>query len=221
MTSFSLQTNHDEIAFMAHELNTPLMLMKYYAELIKESKGKQKQRFAEAIEMLSGELMQSSQFMLHGMSQNNPKNFRTNPLNINKAVDQRLELFTPLLKQKHITLINKVNPNLRSLVPKDSLVIVLNNLIGNAVKFTPNHGTITIKNHSRIIQVLDTAPAILNTDRIKIFEAFQKAACEQSHSGFGLGLHICSEIINQWGGKIWLKSYPNQGNQFSFTIPNA
>jgi signal transduction histidine kinase len=216
-----LPFNHGGLAFMAHELNTPLMLMKHYAALIKESKGSQKLKFAEAIEILSSELMQSSQFMLQGLNQNKPKNLRSAPLNIKLAVDQRLELFTPLLKQKHITLENNIHPRLQSLVPEASLTIVLNNLIGNALKFTPSHGTVMLKNHSRIIQVLDTAPAILNHDSIKIFEAFQKAASEPSHSGFGLGLHICSEVIDEWGGKIWLKSYPNQGNQFSFTIPNA
>ena len=207
-----------QLAFAAHELNTPLMLMKHYAELIKESKGHQKQKFAEAIETLSAELLQSSQFMLQSFSADTSSNGLG--INIADTINERFELFMPLLKEKHISFENQVSPHLYSQVPASSFSIVFNNLIGNALKFTPKHGSITLKNHSRIIQVLDTAPAIVPSEQQLIFEAFQKAASAQSNSGFGLGLHICSEVIDNWGGKIWLKSYPEQGNQFSFTIPN-
>lgn len=209
------------LAFIAHELNTPLILMKHYADLMKDSRGEQKQKITEAMILLSSELLQSSEFMLQGLSiKKSACRFRSTPLNLKTTIEERLELFTPLIKQKHIIFYNEIHPKLHSLVPKDSLVIVLNNLIGNALKFTPQHGTITLKNHSRIIQIHDSAPAILPHDRLKIFEAFQKAASTESHSGFGLGLHICSEVIKEWGGKIWLRS-SSQGNQFSFTIPNA
>ncbi len=211
-----------DIAFVAHELNTPLMLMKHYTELIKSSEGQQQQEFLNALETISHELLESSQFMLEMFKEiSDGKAQCHSQIYIKNLIDSRFELFTPLIEQKNIICENHIRPSLLSYIPKSALTIVLNNLIGNALKFTPVNGRITIKNHSRIIQILDTAPAIVDHDRLKIFEAFKKAASEKSHSGFGLGLHISSELIDSWGGKIWLKSYPNQGNQFSFTIPNA
>jgi signal transduction histidine kinase len=210
-----------DIAFMAHELNTPLMLMKHYTELVKCSEGEQQQKFLNALETISLELLESSQFFLENFKQlSGGKAQEHSQIYIKELIDSRFELFNPLIEEKNIRCENHIQPILLSYVPKTALTIVLNNLIGNALKFTPVNGTITIKNHSRIIQILDTAPAIVAHDRLKIFEAFQKAASDQSHSGFGLGLHISSELIDSWGGKIWLKSYPNQGNQFSFTVPS-
>lgn len=206
---------------MAHELNTPLMLMKHYTELVKCSEGEQQQKFLNALETISLELLESSQFFLENFKQlSGGKAQEHSQIYIKELIDSRFELFNPLIEEKNIRCENHIQPILLSYVPKTALTIVLNNLIGNALKFTPVNGTITIKNHSRIIQILDTAPAIVAHDRLKIFEAFQKAASDQSHSGFGLGLHISSELIDSWGGKIWLKSYPNQGNQFSFTVPS-
>ena len=206
---------------MAHELNTPLMLMKHYTELVKCSQGLQQQKFLNALETISLELLESSQFFLENFKQlSGGKAQEHSQIYIKELIDSRFELFNPLIEEKNIRCENHIQPILLSYVPKTALTIVLNNLIGNALKFTPVNGTITIKNHSRIIQILDTAPAIVAHDRLKIFEAFQKAASDQSHSGFGLGLHISSELIDSWGGKIWLKSYPNQGNQFSFTVPS-
>lgn len=221
MTSQSALSVDGDIAFVAHELNTPLMLMKHYAALIKCSQGEQQQQFLEALETISHEMLESSQFMLETFRElSGGKAQEHSQIYIKEIVDERFELFTPLIESKNIRCENHIQPSLLSYIPKTALTIVLNNLIGNALKFTPIDGRITIKNHSRIVQILDTAPAIVSHERLKIFEAFRKAASEESHSGFGLGLHISSELINSWGGKIWLKSYPEQGNQFSFTVPS-
>lgn len=211
-----------DIAFVAHELNTPLILIKHYTALVKCSEGKQQQEFLSALETVSHELLESSQFMLEMFKDlSGGKAQYHSQIYIKDLIDSRFKMFAPLIEQKNIICENHIRPTLLSYLPKTALTIVLNNLIGNALKFTPANGTITVKNHSRIIQILDTAPAIVAHDRLKIFEAFQKAASEISHSGFGLGLHISSGLIDAWGGKIWLKSYPDKGNQFSFTIPNA
>jgi len=194
--------------------------MRHYAELIKDSRGAQKAEFAKAIKTLSQELLESSELMLQQYkSSHSHHSLDTKPINLYQFVEQRLQLFNPLITEKQITTRNFITEHLWSNINETSLTIVLNNLISNALKFTPEQGALTLKNHSRIIQVLDTAPAIVSHEQLKIFEAFQKATSATSHSGFGLGLHISSELIDAWGGKIWLKSYPDQGNQFSFTIP--
>lgn len=220
MTAQSTLSVDGDIAFVAHELNTPLMLIKHYAALVKESQGAQQQQFLTALETISHELLESSQFMLETFKElSDGKAQQYSQTYIKELIDSRFELFTPLIEQKNIICENHIQPSLLSYVSKTALTIVLNNLIGNALKFTPVDGRITIKNRGRVIQVLDTAPIIVSHERLKIFEAFRKAPSEDSHSGFGLGLHISSELVNSWGGKIWLKSYPEQGNQFSFTIP--
>ena len=192
-----------DIAFVAHELNTPLMLMKHYAELIKCREGEQQQEFLAALETISQEMLESSQFMLETFKElSGGKAHKHSQVYLKVMVDERFDLFAPLIESKNIRCENHIHPSLLSYIPKTALTIVLNNLIGNALKFTPHNGKITIKNHSRIIQILDTAAPIVDHDRLKIFEAFRKAASNKSHSGFGLGLHISSQLIDSWGGKI-------------------
>lgn len=104
----------------------------------------------------------------------------------------------------------------------DRILQVMSNLIGNALKFTPEGGTITIhvsrKKNMMEISIEDTGPGIPEAKLDKIFER-----CEQLRSndrtGLGLGLYISKMIIDAHEGKIWASSKPNEGSTISFNIP--
>jgi signal transduction histidine kinase len=106
----------------------------------------------------------------------------------------------------------------------DRVVQVLSNLLGNALKFTPANGTVTIYVAHRTDNVefglKDSGPGIAPEEMPNIFKRFWQID-SASHRGLGLGLHICEKIVAEHGGRIWAESVPGQGATFRFTLPVA
>lgn len=107
----------------------------------------------------------------------------------------------------------------------DKMHQVLNNLIGNAIKFTESGG-ITIyckyleESNCIEIRIQDTGPGIKAEDIDKLFQKFQQIGSAIKHAGgTGLGLAICKEIVNRHGGKIWVESEEGKGSSFCFILP--
>lgn len=110
----------------------------------------------------------------------------------------------------------------------DRLRDVFTNLVSNAVKYTPEGGTVTVTtttdNHSRIVcQVADTGIGIPEEDQKHLFEEFFRAgnAREFAQEGTGLGLSIVREIIEAHGGSVTCESAQGQGTRFTITLPLA
>ena len=105
---------------------------------------------------------------------------------------------------------------------------IVTNLINNAVKFTPEDGSITIRagideNDPDFlsISVSDTGCGIGHGDCERIFEQMYQVQCngEAGRKGLGLGLHICKELVSRQGGRIWVESRLREGSTFFFTLP--
>lgn len=109
----------------------------------------------------------------------------------------------------------------------DWLVEVLAKLIDNACKFTPSQGEISIRairnTHQMVeVTVADTGRGIEPNRLEVVFDRFyqEEGALRRTTGGTGIGLAICRQIVNGWGGQIWAKSAgKDQGSQFHFTIP--
>ncbi len=109
---------------------------------------------------------------------------------------------------------------------RDKVIQVLMNLISNAVKFTPQHGKVTLaiqKNGNEWVQisVSDTGPGILPKEANKIFAKFYQIAPlgKEKTKGTGLGLAISKALVEMHGGKIWVESKVGRGSTFCFTLP--
>ena len=104
----------------------------------------------------------------------------------------------------------------------DRIIQVLSNLVGNALKFTPNGGKIAVRvsvfPREVRFEVQDTGPGIAEESRSRVFEQFWKTKTSGKR-GRGLGLYIAKMIVERHGGKIWVESDGRTGSTFFFTIP--
>jgi signal transduction histidine kinase len=101
---------------------------------------------------------------------------------------------------------------------------VVLNLLTNAVKFTPQKGTIFVKAHREndglIVEIKDTGIGIPKEEQDRLFKPYSRISSDrQRHPGLGLGLALSKQIIELHGGKIWVESEQGKGSTFSFSLP--
>ncbi|HEV2126001.1 MAG TPA: HAMP domain-containing sensor histidine kinase, partial [Chloroflexota bacterium] len=106
----------------------------------------------------------------------------------------------------------------------DRLSQVLNNLIGNAVKYSPTGGEVDIRlwkeDHHAYVQVSDRGRGMRSEDASRLFEPFSRLAAHADLPGTGLGLYIARVLVEAHGGRIWASSPgPDQGATFTFCLP--
>jgi signal transduction histidine kinase len=138
---------------------------------------------------------------------------------------QTVETFRPIAEQREIYL-EAVPPDNEVIVRADPFRVsqIVGNIVGNALKFTPEHGNVTIRadasgNHVAI-HISDTGPGIAQADIDHLFDDFWQAR-RNDHRGVGLGLAIAKGLVEAHGGRIWCDSAPGRGSTFSFTLPRA
>jgi signal transduction histidine kinase len=116
--------------------------------------------------------------------------------------------------------------NLTAWADADRIAEVLTNLIGNAIKFTPTDGNVTVSlvgsgDDWVEVSIADTGPGISSEQATRIFDRFYQVNNPEQRkaTGTGLGLPIARALVEMHGGKIWLESEAGKGSVFSFTLP--
>ncbi len=221
------------ISAVSHELRTPLTSIKGYASILITGKVGEipepvKERLAK-INTHSDNLVKLINDLLDiARIESGRVEMKTASQPIRPMLDNIADLLTPQLKDKNL--------QLRLNVPADSPEIefdhtqverVFINLIGNAIKFTPPGGSITVNaithwDRQRILfEVADTGIGMKKEDLNKIFNEFFRVENEinMSVKGTGLGLSLAKNIVEAHGGKIWVTSEPGSGTTFHFTLP--
>jgi light-regulated signal transduction histidine kinase (bacteriophytochrome) len=127
----------------------------------------------------------------------------------------------PLADAKHISLVLDLNDPPTIDADPHRISQVLSNLLGNAIKLTPEGGTVTLRAQPRdgslSITIADTGPGIAPADLAHIFDRYWRPARSEAE-GTGLGLYIARGIVEAHGGRVWAESSP-QGATFVFTLP--
>ena len=137
------------------------------------------------------------------------------------------ESLGPMAAEKRITFeIECADKNVIAWVDPDRIAEILTNLLGNAIKFTPTDGKVTVslvQNGEWVkISVTDTGPGIPPDNASRIFDKFYQVSQpeQQKVEGTGLGLSIAKALVEIHGGKIWVESQAGRGSIFSFTLPS-
>lgn len=143
------------------------------------------------------------------------------------VVHEVVESLRPVAVEKRISLdVAAFDPSVTAWADRDRVVQVLTNLIGNALKFTPEDGKVTVaiqRNGDEWVQisVVDTGPGIPQEEAERIFDKFYQIAQSgvQKVKGTGLGLAIAKALVEVHGGRIWVESEVGKRSTFSFTLP--
>ncbi|MCF8297565.1 MAG: tetratricopeptide repeat-containing sensor histidine kinase [Saprospiraceae bacterium] len=142
---------------------------------------------------------------------------------IKEITDKSIRQEKYLSNEKNIIIENTIPDSLVIEVDCEKLERVLTNLITNAIKFTPNNGSITIgyNDQENCFFVKDTGMGIDKEFQKKIFNKFSQVIAKKSGKALstGLGLTFCKLAIEAHGGKIWLESEAGKGSTFFFTLP--
>lgn len=144
---------------------------------------------------------------------------------VNKVIESTIKPFENQVKEKDIELAKEeIRDGLIALADSNKISWVISNLIGNAIRYTPEGGKVLVgaqrKGNNVQIYVKDTGIGIAEEYQDKIFDRFVRANNnDDSASGTGLGLAISKEIIGAHNGKIWVESEEGEGSKFIFSIP--
>jgi PAS domain S-box-containing protein len=147
------------------------------------------------------------------------------PVRLDIIVAEMVEMEQVLTRDKHLTLTNTVRSDLPLIsVDVDLLRRVLQNLIGNAIKFTPAGGHIVVEaqvdpanGQQLAVSVKDNGPGIAPDLQARLFQKFVSGRVRGR--GSGLGLAFCRLVLEAHGARIWVESTPGNGAAFHFTLP--
>ncbi|MDD5561693.1 MAG: ATP-binding protein [Candidatus Omnitrophica bacterium] len=224
------QIRQDFVANVSHELRTPISSIKGYAETILEGALEDKENLKEFISIIyqdSDRLASLINDLLDlSRIESGKMKMLFMPLDTVSVIKRAVTVLENQAKAKSITFrldIPSNIPRIRADEARFSQVMI--NLLDNAIKYTPENGSVSIiaslvDNYVQV-DVVDTGIGISEKDLPRIFERFYRVDKARSRElgGTGLGLSIVKHIVSAHGGRLWVKSEPGLGSTFSFTIP--
>ncbi len=145
------------------------------------------------------------------------------PNDVVSLIDEALQMMQPLARDRKLRLETHLDGVLRPIhADRGRLLQVLSNLVGNAIKFTPEGGQVRVaardQDDGLLFSVADTGPGIADDVLPHVFDRYWQAH-RARRSGAGLGLYIVRGIVEAHGGTVWAESRPGEGSTFYFTVP--
>ncbi len=239
------------IAIASHELRSPLAIVLGYTMMLRDDSEGTRRQYAERVfdsarhikDLVDG-MVSLRHLELHHVRPA-PEACRLQAL-----IDPAIERMTALANQRDQELLAEItDPGIQLLADRDKLLIVLSNLISNAIKFTQPGGSIRVRagvwsladvqsaladsssspladlaapaDQLVVVQVCDSGIGIPLREQTRIFERFYQIAesLTREHGGTGLGLSLVRDLIEVQGGVLWVNSTEGMGSIFAFAIP--
>jgi signal transduction histidine kinase len=219
----------DVLSIVAHDLRNPLSLISTSSSFLLEQpelSAAQRARMLQMTQRAVGQMTRLTSDLLDATRlQNGQLKLQLADVGARAILLQLDENFRQAATDKHIVLHCDLPDTDQCMRADDGRVLqALGNLVGNALKFTPAGGTITVRatrcevGGSVVFSVADTGPGMSAEDQRRVFDRFFQVR-EGDLRGVGLGLTITKGIVEAHGGSIWLESTVGKGTTFYFSVP--
>lgn len=223
-------SRHDFVSQATHELRTPLTNIRLYVETAQTDGEDDKELRGECLNVINRESQRLERLVTEMLS---VSEIEAGSMTIRKD-DVRLDQLFKSLQQDYSGSAAKKNIELRFDLPpklpavqgdRDKLTVVIQNLLGNAVKYTPENGEVNVSVDLSAtelnIEVRDSGIGISEEDQQHVFEKFYRANDPRlgDITGSGLGLALAHEIVRLHGGEMSVESVLNEGSTFRVALP--
>jgi signal transduction histidine kinase len=221
----------DMISLMSHELRTPITSINGFAELLMNDEAipPESREFLSIINSESQRLsrMINTFLAVTQLEAADKQEVLKIPLKLDDVVRETLTSLQPVAKKKRIRLVEQPSSRLPPVAADRSLITqVVTNLIGNAIKYSPERTTVTVSTELEAdtvrLSVEDRGYGIPPESVDRVWEKFYRVARdgqEKDEESTGLGLSFVREVVEQHGGTVLLESEVGRGSKFSFTLP--
>lgn len=218
------------VANVSHELKTPMTTISGFIDGILDGTIPPEQQ-KSYLTTVSNEVKRLSRMVVAMLNLSKIEAGKVNltriKYDVSAQIFETLLLFEKKIEEKNIDIVGFEDiGNVTINADKDLIKQVIFNLIDNAVKFTPENGTITVfaKNEDgkTTVQIKNSGKGVPNEEISRLFERFYKTDKSRSYDvkGVGLGLYIVKTVVNMHDGEIAASSVENEYTQFTFEIPN-
>jgi len=219
-------------SIIAHDLRNPFNVVSGFAEiLIKKFDKLSPEKIRKFHEMIHTSSLNGNNLLENllqwSRSQTGRIAFEPIQLNLLAIAEETMRLVEGDAERKHITIQQLIEPNLTVFADENMIKTIFRNLVSNAVKFTGENGTITLKSKTDgqmvTLSVADTGMGIPAETISKLFrvDTIVTTKGTAKESGTGLGLLLCKEFVEKHKGKIWIESEVGKGSEFKFTLTLA
>jgi signal transduction histidine kinase len=229
------QLKDEFISIAAHELRTPLAILTGFVQTLLNQTARGKgpalaewqQKSLQSIDLATARLVDLAEDLLDVTRvQAGRLELQREPTDL-VALARRVLARRQLTTERHTLTLVTALPHLVVHADPRRMEQVLSNLIGNAIKYSPEGGTIEVtiraehETHEALLSVRDQGIGIPLHEQAQIFERFARAGNAQAYGirGTGLGLYLCRELVEAHGGRIWLESTEGQGSMFFVALP--
>jgi signal transduction histidine kinase len=221
----------DFMSSVTHELRTPLTSIRAFSEILCDNPDMDTEERQNFLSIITGETGRLTRLVNQVLDMAKIESGRTEwhseKLDLREVIDSSIASVSQVFREKDVALVTEMPEKVPMLMSdRDRLIQVMLNLLSNAVKFVaPGSGKVIVRLLLREdglrVDVVDNGPGIQPEDQHLIFEKFRQGGDTMTDKpqGTGLGLPISRQIIEHFGGRLWVESETGKGAMFSFTLP--
>lgn len=221
------QAREDVLGVVAHDLRDPLNLIQMTVELIIDEElpiERRKEMLGIALRAAKQMNRLIEDLLDHVRLQAGRLSLDIEDVSVQTIIQDAEETFRPLAERHHLRFETTADDDVSVRADRTRVSQIVGNLLGNAIKFTPEQGIVKLRatpdDKQVVFQVVDDGPGIPPDNISHLFDNFWQAR-KSDRRGVGLGLAIAKELVEAHGGKIWVESTVDRGSTFSFSLPAA